>query len=671
MVDLSFKFPSSFIYEYEDRPVDWGFPMGAGNYFGELQFLTKYSRIKSDGTGKERWAETCLRVVEGMYSLLKDHCKQNLSPWDDQKALRSATEAYERLYVGKWTPPGRGLWMMGTEFVNGRRDSAALQNCGFLSTQNLVDNPAKPFTMLMEMQMLGIGVGFDTLGAGNVKVHKPGATGWTFIIQDSREGWINSVARLIESYTATSIPRSRVEFTYNQIRPAGSPILGFGGKAAGPEPLRQLHVRLRKLLDSLIGKWITSTTIVDIMNMVGKCVVAANVRSSAEIALGFSGDADFLNLKNYELNPERMGPDGWGNTSNNSILASVGGNYDHLVPLIAANGEPGLLYLDNCRKYGRLIDPPNYKDHRVMGINPCGEQPLEDKELCTLVETYPTRHYDLDDYIRTMKFAFMYAKAVTLLPTHWPETNAVMQRNRRIGTSMSGVAQFIEANGWSKLRQWDDAAYQAVVARDVQYSEWLGVRESIKRTTIKPAGTTSLLTGVTPGVHWPKERSQYIRTSRFTANEIVVEALERAGYKVEPNAMNPEVGRVAYFPLVGPNMRSEMEVSVWEKVALAATQQEWWSDNSVSCTVTFLPEEADQIGHILKAFDGRLKAISFLPIVDGVYPQMPYQRVEASEWEDTWNKTKLLDWDYLYAEGAEAEGEAYCTTDVCEIGESV
>jgi ribonucleoside-triphosphate reductase len=100
--------------------------------------------------------------------------------------------------------------------------------------------------------------------------------------------------------------------------------------------------------------------------------------------------------------------------------------------------------------------------------------------MCTLVETYPIKHDDLNDYLATLKFAYLYAKAVTLLPTHWPETNEIMQRNRRIGCSVSGVAQFAERHGWSTLKHWLNVSYEAVQARDVQYSEWLGVRESIK-----------------------------------------------------------------------------------------------------------------------------------------------------------------------------------------------
>ena len=122
---LSFKLPDDFIANYEKREVPWGFPIGAGNSLGELTFLTKYSRRKNDGS-KEKWHETCRRVIEGTFTIQKDWCKENRLPWNERKAQNTAQDAYERLFVGKWTPPGRGLWMMGTEFVQAQKNSAAL-----------------------------------------------------------------------------------------------------------------------------------------------------------------------------------------------------------------------------------------------------------------------------------------------------------------------------------------------------------------------------------------------------------------------------------------------------------------------------------------------------------------------------------------------------------------
>src|SRR5690606_2022658 len=141
------------------------------------------------------------------------------------------------------------------------------------------------------------------------------------------------------------------------------------------------------------GQKITETDIADIGNLSGKAAVAGGARRSAEIILGPDGSEEFLNLKNNTVNPVRNGllvedgevvgysdDGGWGHLSNNSVIAEVGGDYTHLVDSIATNGEPGLVYLDLIRKYGRLDDAPNNKDHRVMGVNPCSEQSLEHME---------------------------------------------------------------------------------------------------------------------------------------------------------------------------------------------------------------------------------------------------------------------------------------------------
>lgn len=700
---LSFRLRDEFVERYRDRQPKWGFPIGAGNTLGEYNWLTKYSRKKLDGT-KERFWEGCRRVIEGMYSIQKDHAMRYVLPWSEETAHTSAEEAYDRLFNGKWSPPGRGLWMMGTFFVNGLRDSSALQNCGFLSTSFVGEgDPTFPFHRMMEMSMLGVGVGFDTFGAGKVTLNQPIENDDDLIaVDDSREGWYESTAMLLRSYFIED--QRAVRFDYSEIRQAGEAINGFGGTAAGPEPLIQLQDRLRGLLNYRQGEQLTSSDIVDIMNMIGKCVVAANVRSSAQIALGSPTDDSFLTLKDPFLHPERMGyvraldgngplieveidPEteepvekwieseqgGWGYTSNNSAIVEVGMNLDHLARGIKLNGEPGTYWLDMCRQHGRLADPPDGRDHRVMGVNPCGEQPLENNELCTLVETYPTNCRNREDYMRTLKFAYLYGKTVTLLPTHWPETNEIMIRNRRIGTSMTGLAMFVEEHGWHELKQWQDHGYQVIRKWDVIYSEWLGVRESIKVTTVKPSGTVSLLFGVTPGCHWPKERGQYLRTVRETVGNPVAKAMEEAGYHVEPNVQNPEFGLVITCPTRGPDIRGEREVSVWEKVALAAQCQEWWSDNSVSVTATFNPEtEAEQIPAVIRANDGKVKSLSFLAAMEGIYAQAPYQRVEPEVFQEAWDAVSPVDWDRLYAGDAwDAAGERYCNNDVCEVPQLV
>jgi len=670
---FSFKISDDFLESYRTKKAPFGYRDAAGNSVGEITFLRTYSRLKEDGT-KETWVDVCERVINGMYSLQKDHCKSSRLPWNDVKAQASAKDAFDRLFNLKWTPPGRGLWMMGTKIVNVHKNSAALQNCAFVSTAEMSKaNPSKPFMFLMEASMLGVGVGFDDKGADkDFTIHKPVDKIMTDVIADDRESWARATGDLINSYLKPE--QNTIEFDYSLIRPLGSPIKTFGGTASGPAPLIKLHNAIRNIFNERSGQKLTRRDIADIGNLIGVCVVSGNVRRSAELLIGRIDDEDFLNLKNAEVFPERNSYDsqnpGWGWMSNNSVEVSVGQDLSAIVDGIARNGEPGVIWMDMARKYGRLADPINNKDHRVVGFNPCAEQSLESYECCTLVETYLGRHESLEDFKRTLKFAYLYAKTVTLLPTHWEETNAIMQRNRRIGASMSGVADFADANGMPVLRDWMDQGYKTVQRYDNIYSEWLGVRESIKMTTVKPSGTVSILAGESPGVHWTPGGKYFNRTIRFSNDDPMLPLFAMANYKVEPAAESPDTTSVVYFPIKSDARRAERDVTIFEKMSLAAVAQRYWSDNSVSVTISFDPEtESEHVGTVLHMYDGQLKTVSFLPSGNFTYPQMPYTQITEEEYrEEGENKLFPIDFSGVYAGmAADAIGESYCTTDSCEI----
>ena len=668
---FSFRLSDDFISSYKQKKAPFGYTDAAGNSVGEITFLRTYSRLKEDGT-KETWVDVCERVINGMYSIQKDHCKSQRLPWNDAKAQASAKEAFDRLFNLKWTPPGRGLWVMGTDIVNKQRNSAALQNCAFVSTAEMTKaNPARPFAFLMEASMLGVGVGFDDKGADKDFIIYEPKGDELHVIPDDREGWVDSVALLINAYLRPD--QKNPVFDYKEIRPAGTPIKTFGGTAAGHEPLEKLHNYIRNLFKGRAGEKISRTDIADIGNLIGVCVVSGNVRRSAELLIGRLDDDTFLNLKNAERFPERNSYDpaapGWGWMSNNSVETTVGKNLDSIVEGIARNGEPGVIWMDVSRKYGRLVDPVNNKDWRVAGYNPCAEQSLESYECCTLVETYLNRHDDLEDYKRTLKFAYLYAKTVTLLPTHWEETNAIMQRNRRIGTSMSGVANFADNVGLPTLREWMDEGYKIIKQHDNTYSEWLGIRESIKMTTIKPSGTVSILAGESPGVHWTPGGKYFLRAIRFANSDPMLPLFKMGNYRVEPASESPDTTSVVFFPIKSKAVRSEKNVSIFEKMAIAATAQRYWSDNSVSVTVSFdVENESGDIGNVLHMYDGQLKTVSFLPMGNFTYPQMPYTQITEEEYEENVMKLFPIDFSGVYAGmAADAIGEAYCTTDACEI----
>ena len=670
MMALSFHLADDFVAGYKSKKVPWGYTDAGGNAVGEITFLRTYSRLKEDGT-KETWAEVCERVINGMYSLQKDHAKTNRLPWNDSKAQASAKEAYDRLFNLKWTPPGRGLWVMGTPLVNEQRNSAALQNCSFVSTESMTKiNPAKPFAFLMEASMLGVGVGFDDKGADkDFTIYAP-TEGETYAIPDTREGWVESTSALINSYLKPDT-KSPV-FDYSLIRPAGAPIKTFGGTAAGHEPLLKLHNYIHSIFKNRAGEKLTRKDIADIGNLIGVCVVSGNVRRSAELLMGRLDDQDFLNLKNASVYPERNSYDpenpGWAWMSNNSVEVKVGDDFSGIIDGIARNGEPGVIWMDVTRKYGRLIDPINNKDWRASGYNPCAEQSLESFECCTLVETYLNRHDSLEDFNRTLKFAYLYAKTVTLLPTHWEETNAIMQRNRRIGTSISGIANFADRVGLPTLREWMDKGYEKIISYDKTYSEWLGIRESIKTTTVKPSGTVSILAGESPGVHWTPGGKHFLRAIRFGNEDPMLPLFKASGYTVEPASESPNTTSVVFFPIESMALRSEKDVSIYEKTSLAAMAQRHWSDNSVSVTVSFQPDEKEAVGTVLHMFDGQLKTVSFLPMGNETYPQMPYTQITAEEYEEYKYKLLPIDFTDVYAGmAADAIGEKYCSTDFCEV----
>lgn len=356
-----FTLDTAFLSEYENRPVPWG--------FGDLSYVTykrTYARQIPGEDRTEEWWETCQRVIEGMFTVQKKHCRERGLPWDEEKAANFAKKAYDRLFHFKWTPPGRGLWMMGTDFIH-ERTGAPLNNCGYVSTKSIGDvgRFADPFGWMFEMSMLGVGVGFDTKGIGQRTIEKPKTLkGDIHSIGDSREGWRQALERLLNAYVGEAdIPEV---WDFDEIRPKGAPIKSFGGEASGPAPLKKAIETLTALYDSYIGKEVDAQLIVDTMNIAGRCVVAGGVRRTAQISFGDRDNEQFLDLK---LDKEKVGEYRW--ASNNSVMAEVGMDYSEVAKRTGKNGEPGYLWLDNARAFGRMKDEANWDDEHAEGSNPC------------------------------------------------------------------------------------------------------------------------------------------------------------------------------------------------------------------------------------------------------------------------------------------------------------
>ena len=660
------------------------------NGLGKLVFYRTYSR------GNENWGDVVKRVIEGTMSIRKEHYRRNSLEWIDEKWQSLAREISLSLFHMEWLPPGRGLWMMGTDFTY-ERGSTALNNC---SATNTADDLVLSCEWSMDCLMNGVGVGFTTNWRGSAtapdKEDKE-----VFVIPDSREGWVQSLIQLMcayidsPKYGKTTFPI----FDYSEIRPAGEPIKGFGGTASGPGPLKKMHERIESYLDAFCkGKLETharvyqpddngilketevdirrdygpTRLVADCMNAIGACVVAGNVRRSAEIALGGVNDEEFIDLKDYTKNPER-GEIGW--MSNNSVVLEPEEGYkdfDYLPRLAARirdNGEPGMINLYNMQKFGRY--GKEMRDDASL-CNPCGEIALENFELCNLSEVFPPRCKDEKRFYAALKYATFYASTVSLLPTHRVETNKVVGKNRRIGVSISGIAQWASGEvspswgkmNYTKMTKFLREGYHIVKETNISLAKEAGIPASIRVTTVKPSGSISLLAGVTPGVHYPVSRYA-VRRVRIGKDSPLVPDLINANvpHEIDRNSDNTFVFE---FAIDHGNVRPCERVSPWEQFALVATMQRSWADNMVSATIYFDKEkDGDDVEKMLAMHIPTLKSVSMLPHSGHGYAQAPYTPCSKEEYENRLAAYKIP--DFTKVTDNVPVGSKYCTGDKCML----
>ena len=645
---------SDFINEYKHKQTPFY------NYgLGEFIYKRTYARI-NDNNHQEEWYETIGRVVNGLYKIKFNHFLANNINWNQEYEEKEAKEMYNLMFNIKFLPGGRSLWAMGTPITDEKHIYAALNNCAAVSTMNIDKEPTKPFEFLFDSCMLGVGVGFDTNGAGKLTVNKPIKPAKDFIIEDSREGWVLALRELLNQYFLKDYPI--INFDYSKIRPAGMKLRVFGGTSSGYEPLKKSFDMINSLLQKHIGEKITSRIIIDIMNMLCLCVISGNVRRSASIAVSNSDDIEFMSLKNYEKHPERA-EYGW--LSNNSIKCNVGDDYSVIAEHIKnGNGEPGIIWLDNMREFSRMDGKKTYEDKLVMLPNPCGEISLESYELCNLTEIFINRQDSEKDFINTLKYAYMYAKIVSMCKTNWEETNKVVEKNRRLGISLTGIANFLE-NDFEKdseketknnqsiynhkiskielLRKWTEHGYKYLKVLDSETSFKFKIDKSIKLTCIKPSGTISLLAPNTcSGLHYPISR-YYIRRVRINNDsKELIQSMKNNGYIVEDSLTEPNTS-IINFVIDNKCNRNIDDISMWEQLEIAAKLQEWWADNQVSCTISFnQATEGPQIKNALNYYQYRLKGVTFLPKFENIskLPQLPYEKISEERYNELTSKIK-------------------------------
>lgn len=542
----------------------------------------------------------------------------------------------------------------------------SLQNCAFTT----IDEPVRPFTWAMDALMLGSGVGVNiqreyvyklppVMESFQPPVRQDNASA-DFIVPDTREGWV----RLLE-YTLRSAfdPKAKTGLTYSTqlVRGKGAPIKSFGGIASGPEDLCWGIGEIAGILERRVGEQLRPIDCLDIIDIIGAVVVAGNVRRSAIIAIGDCDDLEFLRAKRWDLG----GVPNWRSNSNNSVVC----NRIEDLPAefwegYTGKGEPyGLINLKLARSCGRLGET-QYRDKKIRGFNPCAEQGLEDYETCCLAEIFLPNVDSKSELADLSKLLYRINKHSLMLPCHAQETESVVHKNMRMGIGVTGYLQATE-----EQRNWLKEVYEDLRAFDEEYSRSLGVPCSIKLTTVKPSGTLSLLPGVTPGVH-PAYSTYMVRRIRFASNSPIVDTCRAAGYKVE--YQKGQDGTVDYgttiveFPFSYPEGTPvAADVSAIEQLEWIKRLQTEWSDNAVSCTVYFKPEELEGIQEYLKKnYSKTFKSLSFLLHSGHGFVQAPLEEISKEEYDELVSKVSLIT---TIEDQLDFDGSDECESGACPV----
>ena len=625
----------------------WG-PLGYVTYKRTYARRLNENNINSK---TEEFENTVDRIVKASDKQLK----VGFSP-EEEKRLK------EILLGLKGSVAGRFMWQLGTKTID-RLGLMSLQNCAF----TVVNEPVRPFTWAMDALMLGSGVGYNIQREyvyelpklkRKVRIIRKDTNDADFIVPDSREGWVKLLRKTLESHFITG-----EGFTYSTIcvRGKGTPIKGFGGVASGPEELCWGIREISKLLNSRAGKKARPIDCLDIMNIIGYIVVAGNVRRSAQIAIGDYDDIQYLEAKRWDL-----GIPNWRAMSNNSVVC----NDISLLPEqfwegYNGNGEPyGLINLKLSREIGRTGDT-NYPDPDVAGYNPCAEQSLAPFETCCLAEIHLPNIESQEELIEVAIYLYRINKHSLALPCHAKETEDIVHKNMRMGIGITGYCMATE-----EQQSWLEETYKELRDFDVHYSKEKGFPPSIKLTTVKPSGTLSLLSGVTPGAH-PGYSHYHIRRIRMASDSALVQVCKQNGYKIEFqrnfDGSDDTNTVVVEFPCKFPeNTIVSKDMKALEQLELVKKLQTEWSDNSVSVTIYYRKEELDGIKEWLNSnYNNNLKTVSFLLHSEHGFDQAPLEEIDRQKYEDMVKSVKPITNCEVNEE--DIKGSFECATGACPI----
>ena len=620
---------------------------------------SRYARWLPEEGRRETWEETVDRYVDYFEQHIAENTKGSI------KSVKQ--ELRDAIYNMEVMPSMRALMTAGPAL---ERENIAGYNCSFIA----VDSP-RAFDETLYILMNGTGVGFsvETMHVEKLPLvaEEFHETDTTIIVADSKLGWAKALKELVAMLYTGQVP----SIDTSGIRPAGSPLKVFGGRASGPEPLMKTFDAFITTFKAAAGRRLTSLECHDLMCHVASCVVVGGVRRAALISLSDLSDERMRHCKTgqwYTTEQHRS-------FSNNSAVykekPDIGIFMAEWLSLYdSKSGERGIVNRESLKKKAAENERRDSDHH--FGVNPCSEIILRPKEFCNLSEVVIRSTDTMKDLERKVEQAAIIGTIQATL-TKFRYLRAEWKNNveeeRLLGVSLTGIMDNKLTNGKSKgLKDTLAILKNVAVETNKEWAHMLGIPQSTAVTTVKPSGTVSVLVDSASGIH-SRYAPYYIRTVRADKKDPVSKFMIDKGVPVEDDVVAPDHNHVFSFPVSAPKDSVFTEDrSAIEQLEVWLAYKRHWCEHNPSITVTVKEHEWMEVGSwVYEHFDD-LMGVSFLPFTDHIYKQAPFTEVEKKEYDSLYKgMPKSLDWRelgiYEQQDNTTSSQNYACTSGACEI----
>ena len=614
-------------------------------------YKSRYARYLEEEDRREEWPETVARYI--------NYFKKKY-PQIDYTALQETIEAQEVM------PSMRALMTAGKAL---ERDNV----CGFNCSYTAVDHP-KVFDEILYILCCGTGVGFSVERQYVAKLPEVAEeicqSDSTIVVGDSKIGWATAFRELIAFLYAGKVP----SIDYSKIRPAGAPLKTMGGRASGPEPLRDLFNFTIALFKKAKGRKLSSIECHDLVCKVADIVVVGGVRRSALISLS--------NLTDERMRQAKSGA--WWENEGQRALANNSVAYTEKPDIGIFMKEWSALYESKSGERGvfnrvaakKQADKTGRRDSdHDFGTNPCGEIILRSAGFCNLTEVVAREFDTLEDLKSKVEVATILGTLQSTL-TNFRYLRNIWKKNaeeeRLLGVSFTGIMDHSVLNGsrgTELLKEWLNKLREVAIETNIKYAELLGVERSTSITTVKPSGTVSQLVDSASGIH-PRYEPFYVRTVRADVKDPLALFMQEQGVPCEPDVMKPHVGLVFSFPMKAPSSaKFRNDMNAIDQLEHYLTWKTEWCEHNPSITVYVREHEWMQVGAwVYEHFDD-VGGVSFLPHSDHSYKQAPYQEIDEATYSKLIENFPHIEWEKFKEKGdnTTATRELACVSGVCEI----